>query len=387
MAKTIVFCADGTWNSPDGGNGESVLESRDIAAELTTASLTNVVKLYANLAGTTLPDTVALRDEDEKVLVDEHGQVVQVSKYLHGVGDSTNPLIKFLGGVFGIGLVTRIVRGYTFISRNYEPGDAIHICGFSRGAYTARALASVIARVGLLDPTTYDPAAKMQAYRLGVAAWAKSKSLQLEGLGKLTQAASDVLGAIERLLASCLEERNLRAGVSVSSVAVWDTVGSMGIPEYVKGARADILRFADTALSPRVKCGFHAMSVDELRADFPVTKWDRREGVTQIWFAGAHADVGGGYAPAESRLSDLSLSWMLEQLSGLGVRLNRPLTYVPNFATATSQPIHTPWTSPPFDHLGRAPRVANAADEFHPSVRQRWKDDPGYRPAALQAIW
>ena len=133
--------------------------------------------------------------------------------------------------------------------------------------------------------------------------------------------------------------------------------------------------------------GFHAMSVDELRADFPVTKWDSRDGVTQTWFAGAHSDVGGGYAPSESRLSDLSLSWMLGNLSGLGVKLTSPMPYVPNFATATAQPIHTPWTSPPFDRLGRTPRVAAAGDDFHPSVRQRWKDDPGYRPQALQGIW
>jgi len=387
MAKTIVFCADGTWNGPEDASGESVLECKDIATELTCTSLTNVVKLYANLAGAALPGAVGLKDEDEKVLADADGRPVQVSKYLHGVGDSTNPLVKLMGGVFGVGLVTRIVRGYTFISRYYEDGDDIHICGFSRGAYTARALASVIATVGLLDPKTYDPDSRMQAYRLGVAAWAKAKNLQLQGLGKLTETASAVIGAIEELLASSLDSKNLRPYVPLGSVAVWDTVGSMGIPSYVKGARADILRFADTVLSPKVKRGFHAMSVDELRTDFPVTKWAPRDGITQTWFSGAHADVGGGYAPSESGLSDLSLRWMLDQLTGLGVKVVNPLTYVPNFANAITQPIHTPWTNPPFDHLGRTPREAAATDDFHPSVKQRWKDNPNYRPQALQGIW
>jgi uncharacterized protein (DUF2235 family) len=387
MAKTLVFCADGTWNGPEDASGESVLECQDIATELTCNSLTNVVKLYANLAGAALPGAVGLKDEDEKVLADADGHPVQVSKYLHGVGDSTNPLVKVLGGVFGVGLVARIVRGYTFISRYYEPGDDIHICGFSRGAYTARALAGVIAAVGLLDPKTYDPDSKMQAYRLGVAAWATAKNLQLQGLGRLTGTASAVIGAIEGLLASSLEPKNLRPDVPLASVAVWDTVGSMGIPSYVKGARADILRFADTALSPKVKQGFHAMSVDELRTDFPVTKWEPRAGITQTWFSGAHADVGGGYAPSESQLSDLSLSWMLGNLTGLGVKVVNPLLYVPNFSTAVSQPIHTPWTNPPFDHLGRTPRQAAATDDFHPSVRERWKENPTYRPQALQTIW
>jgi uncharacterized protein (DUF2235 family) len=387
MPKTIVFCADGTWNGPTDATGESVLETEDVAKELTTTSLTNVVKLYANLAGATLPDTVALQNEDEKVLTDLAGNRIQVCKYLHGVGDTTDPIMKFLGGVFGIGVVTRIVRGYTFISRYYEPGDAIHICGFSRGAYTARALASLITEVGLLNPARYDPNSKMQAYRLGIAAWAKSKTTQLEGLGKLTPIANDVIGGIEHLLAAPLTAEDLIPEVTLSSVAVWDTVGSMGIPAYVKGARADILRFADTALSPKVENGFHAMSVDELRTDFPVTKWNDRSGIRQVWFSGAHSDVGGGYAPSESSLSDFTLDWMMRNLSGLGVRLVDPAIYAPNFAKAVSQAIHTPWTIPPFDHLGKNPRDAKVTEDFDPTVRQRWANDPNYRPPALTSIW
>jgi len=86
------------------------------------ASLTNVVKLYANLAGTPLPDTLALRDEDERILTDPAAKPLQVAGYLRDVGDSSDPLVNILGGVFGTGVVARIVRGYTFISRHYEPG-------------------------------------------------------------------------------------------------------------------------------------------------------------------------------------------------------------------------------------------------------------------------
>jgi uncharacterized protein (DUF2235 family) len=387
MAKNIIFCADGTWNGPEDASGESVLESEDIAEELTDTALTNVVKLYANLCGSTLPDTVALKNEDEKVCVDAEGTPIQVAKYMHGVGDSTNPLVKFMGGLFGVGVVTRIVRGFTFVSRYYEPGDRIHILGFSRGAYTARALAGMIAQVGLLDPRKYDPSSKMQAYRLGVAAWVKSKELQLNAHGQLTQLAQNVIGAIESLLATSLPESLLRGDVPVEMVAVWDTVGSLGIPTYVRGARADVFRFVDTSLSAKVNRGIHAMAVDELRADFPVTQWRARNGITQMWFVGAHADVGGGYAPSESRLSDLTLDWMMARLAEASVRFAPSPVYKPDFATAQRQAIHTPWTNPPFDHLGRTPRNPLATDEFHPSVRERWNSDAGYRPEALKRIW
>jgi uncharacterized protein (DUF2235 family) len=387
--KTIIFCADGTWNGPEDATGESVLESADVATELTTAALTNVVKLYSNLAGATLPEAIALKNEDEKVLTDSQGAPIQVCKYLHGVGDSNNILVKFMGGIFGCGVVSRIVRGYTFISRYYEPGDDIHICGFSRGAYTARALAGVITQVGLLNPESYDPTSKMQAYRLGVAAWARSKTLQLSNLGRMTSVANEVIGTIERWLAASLQDTDLRPDVTLSSVAVWDTVGSMGIPEYIKGERSDILRFVDSSLNPKVKRGFHGMSVDEMRADFPVTKWAPREsgGITQTWFVGAHADVGGGYAPSESGLSNLALTWMMDNLRQLGVVMHTPPVYEPECSKALSQPIHTPWTNPPFDHLGQTPRDPKVDDDFHPSVKQRWETDSSYRPKALQEIW
>jgi glutathione S-transferase len=246
----------------------------------------------------------------------------------------------------------------------------------------------VITNVGLLNPKEYDPQSKMQAYRLGVAAWAKSKTLQLNGLGRLTNVADDVIGALQGLLASKLGPDSLIPDVPLKSVAVWDTVGSLGIPEYVRSARADVLRFVDTELSKKVACGFHAMAIDELRADFPVTPWKARDGVTQRWFVGAHADVGGGYPSKESALSDLTLSWMIENLRGVGVRFAAAPIYKPDASTVLTQPIHTPWTNPPFDHLGRTPRdIAGVGGEIDATARQRWDSDANYRPDALRKVW
>ena len=130
MAKNIAFFSDGTWNGP--GQDENADGVPDV---------TNVLKLYNEVVGNIALTTLRLENEQEKVLADPDGVEMQVAKYIHGVGDSGNALIKLLGGTFGAGIVQRIVRGYTFVSRNYDPGDQIFLVGFSRGAYTARALA------------------------------------------------------------------------------------------------------------------------------------------------------------------------------------------------------------------------------------------------------
>jgi uncharacterized protein (DUF2235 family) len=141
MAKNIVFCADGTWNGPDQDEDDGGVPDS-----------TNVLRLFSRLAGQDSAESLHKQDEQEKVLSDSAG-VRQAAKNIHGVGDSRDPIKRLMGRVFGGGLVKRIVRGYTFISRHYEPGDDIYLADFSRGAYTTRALGGMIARVGLLKKT------------------------------------------------------------------------------------------------------------------------------------------------------------------------------------------------------------------------------------------
>jgi uncharacterized protein (DUF2235 family) len=385
MAKRIVFCADGTWNGPEQQTGVAPIDSADEHGELQGAKVTNVVKLFANLAGRVTPQTMTMRDEQEKVVPDAAGGgVVQIAKYIHGVGDSDSFLKKAMGGMFGMGVIARVVRGYTFISRNYDPGDEIHIAGFSRGAYTARALAGMISCVGLLNRAEYDPNDKNEAYRLGVAAWCKCKNMSLHGAGKLTDLASHLLNFVGGFFARHLDADQLIADVPIKSVAVWDTVGSMGIPAYAGDKRYDVFRFVDTKLSNKVQNGFHAMAVDELRGDFPVTAWESRAGIKQVWFVGAHADVGGGYSAQESRLSDIALDWMMKQLAEVGVRLATPLTYKPEPLIGPA--IHQPWSKTPFALLPRSPRQVASADTIHDSVLRRWQADSSYRPQALAAV-
>lgn len=349
MPKTIVFCADGTWNGPGGDDASDKGKP-----------CTNVFKLFSNLDGANSDADARLADEQERVLPGADGTPAQVAKYLHGVGDSDNFLVKVLGGAPGAGIITRIVRGYTFVSRNYAPGDSIVLVGFSRGAYTARALAGLIAARGLLDATQTDLTDKDKAYRAGAAVWLAHRKAALRArpdlLGRLEAFAFDLPAFLSQAPAAPMV-----TDVPIAAVAVWDTVGALGIPVYVEqDVRADLFRFADTQLSNKVAQGLHAIAVDEQRDDFQPTFWDPDPRVRQCLFPGAHCDTGGGYpiAGGESGLSDAALDWITGSLAELGVAFAAR----PAFPTRTDPagPAHQPWLGLPFCHLPKSSRVFTA---------------------------
>jgi hypothetical protein len=101
MGKTILFCADGTWNGPRNANEED--------ADADEEGRTNVYKLFANLGAQEPADAAA--KEQERHLVDAAGRPTGIAKYLHGVGDASNPVVRVLGGTVGAGLVSRIAAG------------------------------------------------------------------------------------------------------------------------------------------------------------------------------------------------------------------------------------------------------------------------------------
>lgn len=87
--------------------------------------------------------------------------------------------------------------------------------------------------------------------------------------------------------------------------------------------------FYDQALDPRVRCARHALAIDERRKDFARVGWGwsgdhgpprspgEPEWFQQIWFAGCHSDIGGGYPETEARLSDITLDWMFREITAL----------------------------------------------------------------------
>lgn len=317
MAKNIIFCADGTWNSPN-----------DVpSADKVTSS--NVFKLFTFLegrmiAGTKTEDITGDILEREKVLKSDDGKTLQIAKYINGVGNSEHKLQNLLGGGFGFGVITRVIRGYTFISRNFEIGDNIYIVGFSRGAYTARALAGLIASQGLLK-NNYTRGDET-AYRLATLAWSKyMESVHADFAAEITTALATSLEKFKSFIrGENLTESDL-IPTNIAAVAVWDTVGAMGIPEVdpTKKQIHDAFKFANTTLSSKVNKGFHAIAIDEQRLMFTPTLWDDdRDRITQVVFPGVHADVGGGYPTTnnESGLSDGALQWMITNLRNEGVK-------------------------------------------------------------------
>lgn len=367
MSKVIAFLADGTWNGVD------VDSDRDGVLDVT-----NVLKLFNNLAGDDTLESFTLADEGERVALDANRNVLQIAKYLHGVGDSDNAIIKLLGGAFGAGIISRIVRGYTFISRNYQPGDRIIIAGFSRGAYTARALGGMIAKAGLMDYAKLKITDKEQAYRCGLYVWAYYREQQRKNLAQLliNRLSRRVLG-----VGSEIGEEHMISNVPIAAIGVWDTVGALGIPIYAKeDKRVDLFRFADTDLSPLVERGFHALAIDEHRADFAPTPWNARAGVEQLWFAGAHSDVGGGYE--ESALSDFGLAWMMDRLNSAGLMLKDPLPLMPN--TRADGMLHDSWNKLPYRLKPRFMRTIDRDAGLHVSVEQRRAALADYQPLNLR---
>jgi uncharacterized protein (DUF2235 family) len=230
------------------------------------------------------------------------------------------------GGAFGWGLFDQIKDGYRFLRENFQAGDAIYIFGFSRGAYSARSLSGMVLRCGIVrrdaDPTFPD---------LG------TDLLTTQQDGNLRM---DVVDRVFALYKRAYDPRN-RAEVErfkqqychdapVRLVGVWDTVGSLGIPDGVipflkkfdKQLDDKLYGFLDTDLNPRVEAAYHAVAIDEHRKPFVPTLWtDPKDHparvnvagskVEQTWFVGAHCNVGGGYADAG--LSDIALKWMIDR--------------------------------------------------------------------------
>jgi hypothetical protein len=234
--------------------------------------------------------------------------------YLTGVGAGSYALDKLLGGAFGFGLFGNIRSAYRFLALNYEPGDEIFVFGFSRGAYTARSLVGMIGRVGLLtrDALVADKLPEAIA------------RYQRTSPGKAQFGESDAE----------FRRDHCHRDAAVHLLGVFDTVGALGVP----GAIRQHHQFHDVNLSDVVLCARQALAIDERRVKFEPCLWEadeeqRRvdeetERVQQLWFEGAHSDVGGGYA--ETGLSDTALLWMAVEANRRGLVFDTRLlsTYV-----------------------------------------------------------
>ena len=344
----------GSYDLPDHGHGATG----------------NVFRLFQNLEGQLTPGTAPASLEQEKVARNATGGVEQIAYYQAGLATTSHALENSLELNFGLGLVERVVRGYVFLSRNYAPGDRIYLVGFSRGAYAARALAGLIDQEGLLDPRKVDLSDPAHARRVGPATWLRHQGQIQTTLSGRLQALAEELPA---LLGRAPDPKDM-VRAPIQGVAVWDTVGAMGIPAFASdGRRIDTFRFVEPNLPPTVAWGLQAVSVDEQREDFTPSLWNPGPRVTQVLFPGTHRDVGGGATPAATKgcLADLALVWMTRELARRGLRFAAAPAYV-----ATPDPLspgHEYWLG---SKRPVGPRVLPAGLSLHASILARIQGGP-----------
>jgi uncharacterized protein (DUF2235 family) len=301
MAKNIALFSDGTGNSS------------------AKAQKTNVWRLFQAL--------------------DQTG-FTQIAKYDDGVGTSSNKYLAALGGAFGWGLKRNVIDLYKFVCRNYVAGDRIYGFGFSRGAFTIRVLVGLIAREGLVtfrseEELDHNAAAAYRSFRY-----------------KAFPSKSPIVWFARRIRDFLLYVRNLVRGhsgyektvaatktaerdqIPIRFLGLWDTVEAYGmpIPELKRAIDWALwpMLFGDMKLTSSVERAVHALSLDDERATFHPLLWDeeweaelaqaqkaRIGRITQVWFAGVHSNVGGGYP--EDQLSLVPCEWIMSEAANNGL--------------------------------------------------------------------
>lgn len=279
----------------------------------------------------------------------------QIAYYDDGIGTSSFKPLAFFGGAFGWGLKRNVLDIYGYLCRNWKPGDEIYAFGFSRGAFTIRVLIDFIADEGLLQNSSDVELAytTRDAYRRY-----RRKFNQTGGLVTLLRNMRDVVirsyrGLARQTLYADIPYRpwigpvKTRSGVrssepitrdevpSIAFVGVWDTVAAYGTPlaELTRGIDNWVwpLSMPNHILSPKVRVARHAVSLDDERDTFHPLLWDELEErrrtnelkrpnvpkvphdrIRQVWFAGVHANIGGGYA--DDALAHTSLNWMITEV-------------------------------------------------------------------------
>ncbi|MGO4319353.1 DUF2235 domain-containing protein [Agrobacterium sp. MCAB5] len=233
----------------------------------------------------------------------------QIFFYDPGVGTQGAPsadfmsrqeLIKLLGLGIGLGVYDKIGSAYRFLMKTFEPGDKLFFFGFSRGAYIARALAGMVGKLGIME------SGRDNLVPYAVKLYADPRNLEL------ARRFSDTF---------CKREAD------IEFLGLFDTVKSVfrfepGVPQFTS------VVLPRTYSNPAVRKVRHALAIDEKRRFFRTNLWNVENGssrtidVKQVWFAGVHSDVGGGYPKAESGLSLIALEWMVKEAAHAGLLLN-----------------------------------------------------------------
>ncbi|KAJ5716236.1 hypothetical protein N7493_008147 [Penicillium malachiteum] len=265
--RRLILCLDGTWMNSDKGDDQTSGSRYG-----TLAPPTNVTRMYRSLQKR-----------------GPHGES-QIMYYHPGVGSTGGVADSISGGLFGDGVGENIREAYSFIATNYEPGDEIILIGFSRGAFTARGVAALIDAVGLLNSEGLNmlyPIFKDVENMHNPDYKDKFPYTPFPDKFRRSDAAADY----KKRLFDLTRVSHEGIPITVRCVAVWETVGSL------------------------------ALALDEDRTSFAPAVWERpndvRTDLRQVWFCGAHSNVGGGLRDQE--LANVSMAWMMDQLTSIGV--------------------------------------------------------------------
>ena len=263
MSKNLVLLSDGTGQR--GGVGYE----------------TNIWRLYKTL------------------VVDDERQLVY---YDDGVGSEKSRISRILGGMTAIGMDLNIQQLYSFLVRQWKPGDRIYLFGFSRGAYSIRILTDMILRCGIIDLQRVRSENELELL-VKTAYSACLKSCYRPGYArKFRQAHASPVEPI------------------IQFVGVWDTVGAIGLPfREARIAMHNMMEYGYRGhrLDSRVINARQVFAIDDCRETFHPVVWDEYfepspGRISQLWFAGVHANVGGGYP--KNQLSRVSLEWMIGEI-------------------------------------------------------------------------
>ncbi len=330
--KRIVICFDGTWNKP-----------ADEALPANGQVETNVCRFFKSVK-----DRAA---DGSK----------QVKWYDEGVG--TKWYDRYIGGAIGAGIEFNIVQGYEFLAKEYQDGDEVYILGFSRGAYTARSLVGMIRNCGVIHP-------KHLALRVPMA------------YGIYRTRGDDADSFTAKMFRSAFSRE-----IKVKFLGVWDTVGALGIPlDVLKDFNMKFYEFHDTKLSGIVENAYQAMALDEHRQDYDVCLWNPdgapRQQMEQRWFLGAHCDTGGGYK--DRRLSDMTLRWLQDKASALGLALDSVQVgaenYLGEFTDSYARFLGGVYARKNPRHYRAVGATRFGGETFDDSIARRRKEDRDYEP-------
>lgn len=316
-------------------------------------------------------------------------------KVYYSVGVGTKKGEKISGGAFGIGIDEEVMAAYEWIVETYAPDDRLFIFGFSRGAFTARSLAGFISKCGLLQPGS--PLSMNQLY----ARYRKGDVPSVRAL----QDRQDGLTLEDRWI------KKYSRPIPIWFQGVWDTVGTLGVPlPFFPRVSRSKFKFLETDLRINDTHAFHALAIDEHRASFKPTLWQKttpRTGPTypprdfahveQRWFAGAHSNVGGGYE--NDLLAQVPLRWMAGKAAAHGLAFTglTDLDEDPDgcairdsFGEMMSGCYRLARLGVPFHRtIGADPELApngatnNINESIDASVFRRWQNVATYRPVNL----